>query len=239
MKPLNIKFNTHHLNRAGLATCTYTMLEVLHRLNESRLNDMPFMPVDDVNKHTLRALVKRDWIVISPGKKLDVTRAKITTRGQRAYKIYSDPDYDTRRFDGICPTCETRPRHRHESGRLEGYCLPCLQKYESRRGHRNRRRPDGKCPDCGKPRYVSPSGHVATYCRSCRNAKHRAHKRKQQQELRQRIEAGDVLLCQRCGERPRHVTPATVRDWCYECYTSYMNDYNHRRRYDQQECETA
>lgn len=217
--------------RANLPNCTDKMLDVMQRCIDAEDCDLPYPTLDDVHGITINALLKRDWIFASYGKKDNRTVYMITSRGRKAAAIYADENYDTRRFDDICPDCGEAPVY-YRNGNRTGYCKSCLHKLESKKWKRAQKNPDALCPRCKtRTRHVASSGRVYTYCQECKNARHRENKKRKQEKLRQRVESGEILLCQRCGKKPRHVTSSTVREWCKDCYSAYMLDYNQRRRH--------
>lgn len=206
--------------RAGLPNITETQIHVLRYLLRCKQQDWPFVPLPDVHPHTIRSLLSKDWIFASEGH--DGTRYGITSRGEKAFKVYEHP---TRRSDGLCPRCGTRPKHTTASGRTSGYCLEC----DRRRGKRMRalnmpRFKSDICPNCGiRERKCSKTGKVKTYCAKCTREIYHQH-------LLERIHSGEVILCRRCKNAPRHYTDKRVYDYCYPCWLDYMNAYNRKRR---------
>ena len=208
---------------------TSNMMDVLDYLRRAKQDGWPFVPVEDIDPRTLRALFNRDWIFESTGP--DGSRYCITERGERAYKVYEQP---TRRNDDICPTCGIRPRHVSQSGRKDGYCLECgnESKRKAYRLKRPGKNPQSMCPRCHKrPRHVYASGRACTYCLHCKNLRSRHGKKRWHKEKLKRVQAGEVLICTRPGcTRPRHVTPSCVYDLCREHYREWHNDYRHRKK---------
>lgn len=207
---------------------TAKMETVLIALRDAANTGTPFIHLTDAHQHTLRALVRRDWIFPSAGK--DGTRYKITGRGLKALKAYEQPPY---RQDGICPTCGVRPRKVYPGGRHYGYCHECELESKRRMWKMKGKQIDrnAPCSDCGiRPRHVYPSGAVIIYCYECRNERRKEERRLKHARLLQRIRDGEVILCIRCHAAPRYHNSKHVYDYCYDCYRAYMRDYNDRRR---------
>ena len=210
--------------RAGLPTCTINMLNVMKHIYEK---GNPFAYVNDVDPRTLRALIRRDWVIKSIGKKtlrsrtiLDDTRYKLTGRGAKALQIYAIPpeEYDERRWDGICCRCGERERGWYSNGKRMPYCKQCDSRIKCRArklfGYKN----PGLCPDCGeRDKHIMPSGRVRSYCLPCRRKRAVAYRKQQNEELVRRAKAGEVFLCYGCHERPRQLTKNTLQDYCREC----------------------
>lgn len=210
---------------------THKQLDVLVRLREAKLADpeCPFAALDDVNKRIVRSLVDRGWIFISPG--LDGTKYYISVHGERALRVFERPV--GKRYDGLCPDCGVRPKHVSASGRQSGYCLECSNRLGRRKYHHGVPRASADnsiCPRCHKrPRHVLPGGKQVTYCLHCKRVMARRNKRKNKQRLMEKARRGE-LICIRCKERPRHYTENSVYDYCRECWTAYLIEYNDRRR---------
>lgn len=116
------------ITRNGM-TITSTMLSVLHQLNAVAHTDVRYLPLTNVHGHTIRALLKRDWIFRSYFPELDdAPQYCITTRGQKALQQFNKPI--DRHYDGLCPSCRQRPRYRWKNGQLDAYCYECKLAYE-------------------------------------------------------------------------------------------------------------
>lgn len=207
---------------------TALMERALQQLRGADQAGAPFVHLPDVHKHTIRALVKRDWIFASKG--LDGTRYRITGRGLKALKAYEQPP---RRYDGICPVCGVRPKKVYPGGRQYGYCDECEREHKRRMWKMKGKQLDrtAPCSDCGiRPRHIYPSGAIIIYCYECRQSRRAEERRRKHARLLERIRSGEVILCIRCHAAPRYHTTNTVYDYCYDCYRAYMNDYNDRRR---------
>lgn len=154
------------------------------------------------HKNTVRALVRRDWIVNST----KVGGMMLTGRGIKALRELDTPG---KRMDGICPRCGERPR---EGG---SYCLPCRLAYARERRAKSGltgNRPDRPCRLCGQPRYVSPNGYVASLCIVCSGRRSREYK----WHVRRQIN-GEMKMC-RCGRGPLAISKSGMAyDTCREC----------------------
>lgn len=114
----------------GYPPMTAHQRRVLEHLRDCKAQDWPAVHLDGVRKHTINALVKRDWIFESPG--LDGVRYTITARGQQALDAYSAPTRQYR-HDGLCPDCGERPVYVTPSGNNLGYCLECRRDRQNRK----------------------------------------------------------------------------------------------------------
>lgn len=213
--------------RRGLPSMTAKMLAVLQQLRAAKEADWPFVTFKGVYKSTIKALEDRYWIF--PSKGLDGVRYGITSKGEKALKVYELP---SKRYDGICPTCEQRPKHVTRGGRREGYCLDCLRA-SARRARAlklKRKRGDVFCSRCHKrPRHRHKNGTFNTYCDHCKRVMARRWKRKAFKRQLERARRGE-LICIRCKDAPRHYTEKSVYDYCAGCLKVYMREYNDRRR---------
>jgi len=203
------------------------MMRVLEYLVAAKAQGSPYVPLEDVDSRTVKALFNRDWIFVGHDGEL----YNITERGERAFHVYQQP---ARRNDAICPTCGIRPRHVTASGRLSAYCLECdneskRKAYKLKRPTKN---PDSLCPQCHKrQRHIYKNGRVTTYCLSCKNARNRRRKKKDRKRDVKLAQKGIVKLCARPGcTRPRHVSPSGVLDWCREHYREWYNEYRHKKK---------
>jgi len=209
---------------------TSNMMTVLEFLQQAQAEGWEFVSVDSVPPQTLKSLVNRDWIFASAG--ADGTRYKITDRGRRAFKAYSQTP--PHRFDDICPTCQIRPKHVRKSGMKEAYCLECAN--ETKRKAYALKRPNVKegrmCSRCGKrPVHTHSGGRAITYCLHCKNVRNRRRKRQDRKKDVALAQQGVVKLCARPGcTRPRHVSPSSVLDWCREHYREWYNEYRHKKK---------
>lgn len=223
--------------RANLDSCTDMMLEVMRRLVAAKKSGNPYIYLDDVHGRTLRSLMKRDWLVrsIAPGG-IDRTRYAITSRGVKAFKVYSIPssEYDERRFDNICCRCGKNERGTFSTGTLKPYCDDCLKATNNRKyklfGYQKK---PGLCSACGKrPKHVMASGEVRSYCLECRREKSKSYRKKKYRREYELAKSGQTLLCYRCHKRPRWLTGHTLQDYCYECAQEYKQarkSLNHQR----------
>lgn len=220
--------------RSGM-NATQTMIDVLQQLQSAAQNDNPYLALNGVHGRTIWALVQRDWIVGSYEKQSKKKRLvnpmyRITGRGKKALKIFTAPTTNHR--DGLCPSCRERPKHRYKSGNFAGYCYPCLRETWKRKwklfGYQ--KDPDGLCPICQiRKRHITPSGNVRSYCLPCRRERSKETRKRRNQQLLERIQQGEVLLCYRCKERPRHIyNNTTVSDYCHECSKEYHREYEQR-----------
>lgn len=212
--------------RFGLPTCTYNQLMVLHELTQAKADGSPFVPLD-LDSRTEKSLIKRDWIFRSMGAL--GTAYKITGRGEKAYEVYSVPPM--RRSDGLCPTCGEHPRLMLPNGDTGGYCESCERIRVSKRSHQKNPGPCSRCKI--NLRHVTANGTVQTYCLPCRRERATATRRQKNDELRQRIESGELVrLCYTCKQVPVHISDTGwVLDYCDECNKAYMTTYNTKRRY--------
>lgn len=206
---------------------TSKMLAILELLESALAQDYPFIAVS-AHPRTLKALVNRDWIFASSG--LDGVRYKITGRGMKALNAYRQQP--PARRDGLCPTCGERPRKVAPSGYVYGYCEECNRAYGRKqyalKGHQVKA---GRlCSRCHEhPCLVYPSGNTIAYCDECRRALRKDERVRKQQRLLARIEGGEVLLCVRCGEKPRYVGGRTVYAYYHDCYREQQREAAVRR----------
>lgn len=166
-------------SRGNMARVSLNGINVLHQLREAKQNDWPFIHLPDVHKNTTRALERKGWIFGSLGS--DGIRYTITSAGLKALKIYEKP---ARRFDGICPTCGTRPKRVRANGRLDPYCREC-RAVSNRRRHQlgiQRLIPGRLCANskCSNVRYTSPKGRTYSRCLACLNEQARSRVAKRQ-----------------------------------------------------------
>ena len=208
----------------GYPLMTAIMLLVLRDLKVAKDADYPGVYLT-VHKATLNTLLERDWIyaVETPSG----TRYTITSRGERAKKLYEMP-YESRRSDGMCPRCCERPRFRWPNGKLAGYCKECQRSYGLANYHLGRPRidPDRMCSRCHqRPLHICSTGRVKTYCTQCLKEVRREERQRRYQRWRKLIDAGDPPMCYQCKTRPVYYTDKVVYDQCYECYREYQNEY--------------
>jgi hypothetical protein len=217
--------------RANLQSCTQLMLDVLERLHHANNNGVPYLYLEDVNQHTINALIDRDWILGSFALKNIDTSYRITGRGRKAYEIYSVPveEYDIRRFDGICCRCGLNERGFYNSGTRMPYCESCTKKIDRRKyALQGYQKKQGLCPDCGlRQKHVMASGEVRSYCKPCRRKRAAKYRQEKYRRELKKVQAGEILLCYRCHENPRWLTGKTLQDYCHECSQKYKRE----RRY--------
>lgn len=229
MRPDTVSGQTWTMRRRrDLPIITPPMMKVLLRLREAHEADSPFVHLPGVNKHTISALLERDWIFASPG--VDGTRYKITTRGLRDLKVYEPVE---RRSDGICPDCNERPKHVTRSGRVEGYCIECLRKTGQRKYRLGiDKNPKALCSRCKKrSRHRQPGGKVLTYCQHCDRVLKRAAKRKQRRARLKLLKTGGFIKCRMAGcDTCVHFTEKSVYDLCETHWHAYLIAYNDKRR---------
>lgn len=220
--------STDALKRNGLPSCTRTMWEVMHHLLATKQAGYFFVPLHDVHHRTIHALVERDWIVSTK----DGQRHQITGRGEKAYRVYSNSNHDTRRFDGLCPDCGERPKIETPSGRDYGYCEQCLRKRRRRqRVDLTQRYKDRTCPRCGtRQRHITKSGNVRPYCKPCRREHSKDYRKRYNAELLERIQNGYIKYCSSCHTEPVRITGNTVHDYCEDCHKAYMREYRQSRK---------
>lgn len=215
----------HQLRRRGLPTITGGMVPVLIALRDIADDDCPFLPLDDVDPRTLRALEDRDWIVQITAR-LEITHYKITGRGLEALEVYLP---QVKRNDGLCPRCGIRKRRIFKTGRQGPYCRQCASKIHQRTYKLGlyRMRPQGLCAKCEKrPRFVASSGKVYSYCKRCKNLNRRREHARERARLLDQVQAGEHVACRREGcFAPRYVSGSSVQDYCYEHYREYQNSY--------------
>lgn len=214
--------------RRDLPLITPPMMELLIVLRAADQADSPFTHLPGANKHTIKALLERDWIFASPG--ADGTRYKITGRGLRALQIYEPVE---RRHDGICPDCNERPKHVTRSGKQEGYCIICLRKSGQREYRLGiDKNPNSPCSRCKKrPRHRQPGGKVLTYCQHCDRILKRAAKRKKRRDQLMLLKAGGFIKCRKTEcETCVHFTDKSVYDLCATHWHEYLDAYNDKRR---------
>lgn len=152
--------------------------------------------------------LNEDWLAVSIDKYTGATAYKITLRGKQLLDVF----VHKRRNDGLCPRCGLRPRKRYACGEVKGYCGQCFNEI------RRNRRTDAPCVSCGKrPRALTKTGLQIEYCYECNREKYTEWRKKDNARRRARIEAGEVIMCPRCKERPVQVTARRVYAYCYEC----------------------
>lgn len=160
--------------------------------------------------------------------------------GPTAYRILPEglrvlEHYETtvRRTDKICPRCSERPRAKRRTGRFADYCRTCDAIIRRERSQRKfDRHTDEPCVSCGiRPRKVSAGGWQYTLCSECRRAYTASHYKRLQARLRARVEAGEVIMCRLCGERPVSVTKTKVNDRCGPCHNRIRR--RHRLQFNQ------
>lgn len=167
---------------------TAKMEAALIQLRAADKADSPFIFLPDVHKHTIRALVVRDWIFASAGS--DGTRYRITGRGLKALKAY---ERTPKRTDGLCPNCGIRPRHVYPSGHIIIYCKECRQerrKEERQRKYKNHleRIRNGEillCLRCHEKQRFHSDKVVYDYCRECYYEYQNEYNRRRKAERRQ------------------------------------------------------
>lgn len=207
-------------------------LLVLKYLKESADAGFPFAALDDYNLRTVRALVKHDWIIESDG--LDGTKYKLTGRGAKALSEYSTPK--KRHYsDGLCPDCRQREKHVGKSGFQFGYCYPCYKERQSKKyAEKGYQKNPGICSRCNKrQKHITSTGNVRSYCKVCRREVNKGLRKRSQERLNARLDAGEFIPCIKCKVRPRHRHKNTVYDYCYTCYRKYMNNYHQKWQYRQ------
>lgn len=165
--------------RGNLAPITPKGIHVLMRLREAKQNDWPFIHLPDVHVNVTRPLERKGWIFGSLGD--DGIRFTITSAGLKALKVYEKP---SRYYDGICPTCRTRPKMLRKSGKYFPYCNVCRLASNRRRSQLGIQRliPGKPCanPKCSNVRYTSSKGRTYSRCLDCLNeqARRRATQRR-------------------------------------------------------------
>lgn len=215
--------------RGNLAGTTWNMIRVL-----GDLMDDEWKYLEDEHGRTIKSLIRRDWIVRSPGRDLDRTRYKITGRGKKAFMVYSDDSYNDRRYDGICPECGERERVTRSSGKQAGYCRECENRLCRRKSVRTSKRVQiATCPRCKKSeKHQYPGGMFSSYCLQCTRETKQEQKRRKRKRLIKLLKNGGHVGCLKCGQRV-HFTDRTVWDYCLNCYREYHRDYRKRRASEQ------
>lgn len=222
--------NWKQRQRYGMSM-TRRQLNILKYLREAKQADpeCPYTALPGVPKATVRSLMEKGWIFISPG--LDGTKYYLSDYGERALRIFEQPV--GKRYDGICSNCCVRPVHISPSGRRSGYCLECGNELSRRKYHHGVPRASADhsiCPRCNKrPRHVNPGGKQTTYCLHCKRVMARQNKRKNRKRKIERARRGELFCCI-CKVQPVHYTDNSVYDYCREHLREYMNAYNDRRR---------
>lgn len=215
---------TRYRYRQGMPYATLTMVAVLKRFRDTQA--CIHFDEHDVWDRTIKALIKRGWIVQDDAGQERTFR--ITSDGLKALKVYDAPP--ARRSDGICPRCGERPTGCYSTGRKKPYCTLC----ESAMGKRQRElgiqyKRVRLCPDCKKrPVMVCSTGFIKSWCKRCAKKRAKKYRQSKQQRLLEQIKAGKWLPCPKCGKQ-RHHSANTVYDWCYAHFREYQNDYHHRK----------
>ncbi len=203
---------------------------VLRMLQSGVDAGFPFQAIS-VHKVTIDALVRNDFVFRSVG--IDGIKYKITSRGSNILKMYEMP-VESRRYDGICPTCGIRNRHIYPSGRKYGYCLECESGRRKRQAQMHGYRPklvkERICPCCKiRMCHVRESGVLVSSCLKCRNEVDRERRPARTAARLAAIAIGDAPKCCKCDEDV-YSTERSVYDYCQKHLRIYMNDYNRRRR---------
>jgi hypothetical protein len=160
-----------------------------------------------------RRLFNEGVLFVSPNQHTGEREYKITQRGRDMLEVFAP----RKRYDGICPQCGERPRGD------AAYCPDCARELnnEAARRHRERRETvhtDKPCAICNRrPRAVSSYGIQQSVCSECATRRNREYRARRQAERRARVEAGEVLICTRCGKRPVTVSDRHVGEVCSVC----------------------
>lgn len=223
-------WNSRKIGDERITDIQYRVLERLAMAKDSV--GYQFIALDGVHGATLKALLKRDWMVGSGAKHAGFSHYQITSRGLKVYQQASVP-IAKRNRDGTCPSCGSAQRGYYETGRRKAYCDAC-ERSINRRAYAlfgNQKNVETLCPGCGeRPRHQSASGRINTYCLTCKRRRHRDYKRRKHVEIRERVENGEVILCRKCKKKPIYITENSVYDVCYDCQQAYMALYNKKRR---------
>ena len=203
---------------------------VLRKLRTAADALFPFQQVD-VHMATINTLVRHDFVFRSAG--IDGIKYKITSRGRTILKMYELP-VESRRYDGICPTCGIRDKHVYPSGLKYGYCLECESLRRKRQAQLHGYRPklvkERICPRCKiRMCHVRKSGVLTSSCLKCRNEVATERRPARTAARLAAIAGGDVPKCYKCDEDV-YSTERSVYDYCQKHLREYMNDYNRRRR---------
>lgn len=221
--------NWKQRQRHGM-TMSRLQMGILQDLRTAKQDGFPFIYITKVDPRTLRAMQNFGWIYLSPGGDKDQDRYTITDRGLKALKIFEQP---SRRYDGICPACNTRPKEFTSKGKAIGYCKECAResKRKARAMGRPLVKPNRMCSCCReKPVHVYSSGKPKTYCKECLKQKRSIYKKEMHKRLIERIKNGEFLACCRCKTEPRWHTENTVFAYSHKCYRDYMNDRYEQKR---------
>jgi hypothetical protein len=193
------------------------MLNTLHQLRDAHQRGQLW--VTSVQIHWIPELymMRRAMIFASRDPLGGPTAYRILPEGLRVLEHY---ETTVRRMDKTCPRCEERLRAKRRNGRFADYCCVCEAAVRRERSQRRfENHTDEPCVSCGlRPRKISAGGWQYTLCSECRRAYTANHYRRQQARLRARIEAGEVIVCPLCGERPVSVTKTKVNDRCRPCH---------------------
>ncbi len=190
----------------------------------------PFQAIA-VHKATINTLVRDDFVFRSAG--IDGIKYKITSRGSNILKMYEMP-VESRRYDGICPTCGIRKKHVYASGLKYGYCQQCETVRRRRQAQMQDYRPklvkDRICPRCKiRMCHIRQSGVLCSSCLKCRAEVVTERRPARIAQRLAAIASGDVPKCCKCDEDV-YYTERSVYDYCQKHLRIYMNDYNRRRR---------
>ncbi len=208
-------------------------INILIRLHNAASAGAPFVDLSSVHKRTRNTLERADLIFPSKGR--DGIRHRITSRGEKVMHAYLRP---VKRSDGICPRCGVNPRRTRSTGEAAPYCADCERKI-GRRKHElgiQHIRPGRPCSSCReKPVRQFPCGRYSTYCEDCGRERKRAEKLRRMQQLRDRVDAGEFVKCQKKGcSNPVYRAANSVYEVCHAHYRDYMTRYNDRRRPESQ-----
>lgn len=195
-------------------------LNMLARLVESEAAGYPWLELP-LRKKAREKLLNADIITISIDPYTGKRAYKITLRGKRLLEAFQHKH----RNDGLCPRCKREPRTEYKSGRVDTYCAKCSREI------RRQKVTDQPCARCGeKPRAFTSNGLQSDYCEACGVIMRRRWRNKEMSRRRERIEAGQTVLCSRCGEKPVHVSGKVVYRYCTECKSILNIQFQRRAR---------
>jgi hypothetical protein len=216
--------------REGYPNLTPVMLGVLRCLKAAKDCDTPFIPLDNANPRTLKALQRLDLILMSKAHSNGTIEYTLTGRGIKTLAAFEN---SKKRTDGICRRCGINPRLNYPSGRLKPYCDDCLREHwnSQYRMKGYQCKPDTPCSKCGKRnRLILPNGQAVAYCAKCRTANRKKERRRKMKRRLALIAAGTSPICIRCKSKPVYQAGKTVYDYCHVCYRQQQAEAAEKRK---------
>lgn len=197
------------------------MMYYVMREMQSIADEFIWVTLDDISDNTIRALLRRR--LINKAEIQGSTKYMLTSRAVDILVILNKPDDGSK----ICPMCKTNVKHIGESGKLQRYCLLCNRERCRLRYLKNgtERSKGAKCPKCKGKLHRHSGGGLCGYCKKCYLEYSSNEKKRRNQRMLQRLQNGEVVLCAKCGNFPRHYTLNTAYGRCLNCLREYRMSY--------------